>query len=105
MTHPSNDNVSSMPYDVLIKEGSSQKDRLLKEVMEHLFSVVPDKKPETPSFTLSDGTKCYVKKFFAPRTNHEHEIIYGFDVILEDTSLSHLEFVVKCSGWERVLVK
>ncbi len=99
----SNETVVALPHDVLVSEGESQKDRLLREVMEELFSGIPDKRTTKPSFVLSDGTKCFVKKFFAPRPNEEGEIIYGFDVELEDSPLSHLEFAVKCSGWERGL--
>lgn len=105
MTHFSNDNLTSIPHEVLISEGISQKDRLLKEVMECLFASLPEKTTTDPSFLLSDGTQCFLKKFFAPRKNADDETIYGFDVVIDNGPLSHLEFVVKCSGWERSITR
>jgi len=103
MITPSNENVVSLPHDTLTAEGESQKDRLLQEVMETLFLIIPDKKTTNPSFVLSDGTACFIKKFFAPRHNDDGEMIYGFDVEVDNSTISHLEFSVKCSGWERCL--
>ena len=61
-------NIATMPFDILIKEGESQRDRHIKEVMDVLFALLPCKNSDNlePSFLLSDGTKCWIKAFFFP---------------------------------------
>lgn len=72
--------------------------------MAALFAQLPDSASGAPDFQLSDGTKCWVKKFYAPKKNNDDEWVYGFDVKFEEgQALAHLEFSVACSGWERVL--
>lgn len=96
-------NVAELPLAAFFREGWSQTDRILQEVMQSLFMELPDKRQNdpTPVFTLADGTKCFLKKFAAPYENQDGDLVYGFDIKLDSGPLSHLEFVVKCSGWER----
>ncbi len=96
--------IAQLPLDCLVKEGKSQRDRIAKDVMEFLFAKLPDKASLHPDFYLDDGTKCWIKKFHPPRKDENGDYIYGFDVKLgEGSPLSHLEFSVRCSGWERNL--
>jgi hypothetical protein len=99
-TAPSN-NVTQIPVDCLMKEGQSQSNRRVQEVMGVLFSKLPDKPGnKNPDFILADGTECRIVKFAAPR-ERDGEILYGFDVKFNSGPLTHLEFSVRCSGWER----
>lgn len=95
-------NISQLPLGMLIKEGESQKERVAAEVMEALFARLPNDVQRDHDFELSDGTKCWIKKFHPPRKSEEDGWIYGFDVKFSPESpLTHLEFSVRCSGWER----
>lgn len=97
--------VTSVPIEKWMQEGKSQADRRIIEVMAHLFNDLPDRDgADVPSFKLEDGTECQVRKFTAPRMR-DGEAIYGFDVKFNDGPLSHLEFSVRCSGWERDYTK
>ena len=97
----SSSNVTPIPIDCLMREGQSQSNRRVLEVMEILFSNLPNKPGnENPDFVLTDGTECRIVKFAAPR-ERDGEILYGFDVKFNSGALTHLEFSVRCSGWER----
>lgn len=92
--------IAQIPAEVLIKQMRSQRDRRVQEVMEALFAQIPDKPGNvTPDFTLADGTACRIVKFAAPR-ERDGEYIYGFDVKFDKGPLHHLEFAVRCSGFE-----
>ena len=98
-------NVSSVPIDSFMKEGRSQCNRRILEIMTSLFSFLPDKPGnKNPDFVLSDGAECRIVKFAAPR-ERDGEFIYGFDVKINSGPLSHVEFSVRCSGWERDFTK
>ena len=95
--------IEQLPSNVLLEEKRSQKNRIVKEVMEVLFDRLPDKKIRTLTreydFTLKDGTKCWIKQFVEPREDDD-ELYYCFDVWFEEGKpLSHLEFKVTCSGF------
>lgn len=96
-------NIKHVPVEKYIDEAVSQKDRRVMEVMNALFSRLPDATGEKPDFVLADGTECRIKKFHPPRANGKDGIIYGFDVTFAPGEpLSLLEFSVSCSGFERV---
>lgn len=100
-----NQSVTSIPVEKWIQEGESQADRRIMEVMQRLFNDLPERDvTDIPSFKLDDGTECYIRKFAAPRVR-DGETIYGFDVKFNNGPLSHLEFSVRCSGWERDYTK
>ena len=100
-TRHASSGVVQIPLDKMVKEGVSQKERRVKEVMEALFSALPDG-GENHDFVLADGTKCWIKKFHPPRECEKDGMIYGFDVKFSPASpLVHLEFSVRCTGWER----
>lgn len=93
------DVVAQMPIDTLIRQGQSQRDRRLLEVMTALHGLLPDKEGDhLPSFILADGTECRIVKFSAPY-ERDGRLRYGFDVRLDRGPIDHLEFCVKCSGW------
>ncbi len=97
--------VSNLPLDNFIKEGVSQSNRVVEEVMSSLFNTLSENCERPADFKLASGAKCWIKKFHPPQKNSDGEWMYGFDVKFEEgEALSHLEFSVKCSGWERVLV-
>lgn len=99
------DNIEHLPISQFMKEGQSQGDRRILEVMEALFNSLPERDIQpTPDFVLADGTECRITKFSAPYENYQGDLVYGFDVKFDTGPLSHLEFAVKCSGWERSLV-
>lgn len=103
------DNITMVPFDLLVSEGRSQRNRYEKEVMEALFALLPrevDKNNDSPSFVLADGTRCWLKAFSAPGVREDNnQLQYGFDVKFpEGHPLAHLEFTVKCTGWERSFV-
>ena len=102
--HTQGNKNASMPLNRYMSEGMSQRDRAVKEVMEALFNALPDDTSRPCDFTISNGTKCWIKKFHPPKHTADEDWIYGFDVKFgEGAALSHLEFSVRCSGWERVL--
>src|SRR5690348_5903736 len=104
MSYVSDNKISPLPFDRYLKEGQSQRDRIIEEVMKVLFSMLPERTARQPDFILSNGVKCWVKKFSPPKQDTDGEWTYGFDVkFAEGKALSHLEFSVKCSGWERAL--
>lgn len=98
-------NIESVPHELLIREGKSQADRILQEVMEALYAKLPKKKNDEPDFILKDGTKCWLKAFYEPEILEGRDALqYGFDVVLEDGKpLDHIEFSVKSTGWGRNL--
>ena len=90
-------NVVHAPLEFMVKESGSQKDRLLEEVMTHLFSEIVSKDKAGYNFQLSSGTECFVKPFYHPRKNQAGDWQYGFDVKIEgQEAISHLEFSVSC---------
>lgn len=91
--------ITQVPVDIYVREGRSQKDRRVKEVMDALFARLPDKPGAVPDFLLSDGTECRIVKFATPR-ERDGEYWYGFDVKFNSGPIAHLEFSVRCSGWE-----
>ena len=92
-----------MPYEALVREGAAQRDRIIAEVMNALFARLPNNCNRYSDFRLSDGTRCWIKRF-SPPDFRDGEYSYGVDVKFSDGHpLAHLEFLVKCSGWERVL--
>lgn len=94
-------NVMTVPPELLMKEGQSQSHRRVMEVMSALFDRLPSKPGKIdPDFKLADGTECRITKFAAPR-ERDGEVRYGFDVKFNSGPLTHLEFSVRCSGWER----
>jgi len=96
--------IVQMPLGMYVREGESQRDRVVQEVMAALFERLPATISSKADFKLSDGTKCWVKAFHEPKKNSDDEMVYGFDVkFAEGGPLSHLEFSVRCSGWERAL--
>ena len=99
-----NPQIFSVPLESYVNEAASQKDRVLGEVMQLLFDAMPDDLKKKQDFTLSDGTKCYVKKFYGPHENFNGEQAYGFDVVFKNhPALNHLEFTVTCTGMGRKL--
>lgn len=99
-----NHTIVQMPLGMLVREGESQRNRIVQEVMNALFERLPTTVSHKPSFSLSDGTQCWIKAFHKPKKNSDDEWVYGFDVkFAEGEPLSHLEFSVRCSGWERAL--
>lgn len=95
-------NIVQVPFETLVREGLSQRDRIVTQVMTALWETLPDKAESKPSFMLPDGTKCWLKKFSAPYQDESGQLVYGFDVQFEESNaLHHLEFAVTCSGWER----
>lgn len=100
-------NITNIPFDNFVQEGISQKNRIVKEVMDALFAQLPPKgiHLDEHSFRLSGGTKCWIKAFSKPKTREDKDNWqYGFDVVFEDGfPLVHLEFSVACTGWERAL--
>ena len=96
--------IAQVPLCLLEREGQSQRDRVLMEVMEKLFTQLPKDENRPHDFVLSNGTKCWVKKFSPPGERSDGTVAYGFDVKFSDEApLSHMEFFVKCTGWERNL--
>lgn len=96
-------NIAHVPVDIILQESLSQRDRVVKEVMDKLYEKLPCAFVEF-DFTLTNGTKCWIKKFHPPKKNDEGILTYGFDVKFDQSAvLSHLEFSVRCSGWERSL--
>jgi hypothetical protein len=95
--------VAHLPFQTFISEKQSQKDRVLLEVMEKLFSMMPERGTPTdgqPDFTLKDGTQCWVRGFVSPGAVGDNpNPRYGFDVKLKGGKLDHLEFMVNCTGW------
>lgn len=92
------------PVELLIKEAESQRNRALEEVMQKLYGLIQGREKRDVSFTLQDGAQCFVVQFYEPRISHEGVWAYGFDVqFSEKHPLSHLEFKVTCSGYERGL--
>lgn len=101
--HTSEKKVVQIPFGNFFREGESQRDRILQEVMEALFSQLRNNIDRMHDFTLSNGIKCWVTPFYAPKIKKD-SLTYGFDVKFEEEyPLSHLEFSVKCTGWERAL--
>ena len=98
------ENVSQIPINLLMRESESQKNRMIENVMIGLFSTLPDQKSNIADFTLPDGTQCFIKKFSSPYKKIDGDFVYGFDVKFNDGPFSHLEFIVKCSGWERSFI-
>ena len=93
--------IQQVPLKTLVSEAVSRKERMVKEVMDHLYASLPEKFSGN-DFILSDGTECWIKKFHPPRKDEEDGYIYGFDVkFAENSPLVHLEFSVRCSGWEK----
>ncbi|HYD19406.1 MAG TPA: hypothetical protein VEF76_13100 [Patescibacteria group bacterium] len=93
--------VVSIPTQVLHREGESQKNRILGEVMEALYENLPTHVQGSSDFRLSDGTRCWVRKRGGPRQKGEEGLCYQFEVIFSDGALASLEFNVRCSGWNR----
>ena len=69
-----------------------------REVLEHLYQAIV----ALPAFTLQDGSRVEVEKYYAPELNDAGELKCGFDVRLENGS--HLEFTVKNTGWGKSFV-
>ena len=95
-------NVSQMSAEALIKEGVSQQKRLVKEVMDALYARLSPEKHDLDGeadMVLSDGTQCWIRQFVPTRDKDGYE--YGFEVRFLDGPLMHLEFAVRCTGWER----
>ena len=93
------DNIKNLPSDIIIAEKASQRNRILLEVMQQLWGMLPEKKMGVYDFALADGTRCWLKQFSAPN-ERDGELQYGFDVIFEDRKpLDHIEFLVKSSGF------
>jgi hypothetical protein len=90
--------ITNFPIEKHIEEGISQRNRLLEEVMGCLFEQI---KTNSAEFFLADGTVCRIKPFTPPSVDINDELRYGFDVVMDDKPVSHLEFTVKCTGWER----
>ena len=93
--------IVSIPMDVLRREGESQRDRILGEVMEALYENLPTHVQGASDFRLSDGTRCWVRKRGAPQKKAGEGLRYHFEVIFSDGALASLEFSVGCSRWER----
>lgn len=95
--------VINIPFDQLVTEGLSQSNRVVLEVMQKLFDLLPPRDTENsePTFILADGTPCWLVKFSDPK-EIDGVLGYGFDVRFPDSHpLVHLEFRVHKSGWER----
>lgn len=85
--------IQHIPIDVLMNEKRSQKDRLLKEVMDKLYEITGG-----ATFELESGAKCSVVKFSPPK-QYDDGLQYGFDVRIDKGGIDHLEFFVKCTGF------
>jgi len=96
--------VVPIPLETFFSEGTSQKDRVLQDLHDFLFACLPDREVAGLTFVLENGTECFVKKFSPPRCDDTRGIVYGFDVAFDRGPLSHLEFMVECTGWERELL-
>ena len=69
-----------------------------KEVMEHIYKAIV----ATPDFTLADGTRAEVNKFYEPQVADDGELSCGFDVVLDNGT--HLEFTMNNTGWGKSFV-
>lgn len=82
-------------------------ERVVMEVMQEVYARLP----YGQKFQLSDGSTAYLKKFIEPRIcpyeNHSFtgSPQLGFDVVLENGKLDHIEFAVFQSGWGRALAE
>lgn len=78
----------------LIAEFHRSRDAIAMEVMQEVYARLP----YDQEFTLSDGSKCKLKKFVSPcisqKEGHPYEgrPEFGFDVVIEGNKLDHLEF-------------
>ncbi len=83
--------MSRKPTDV--QQPQRKKAKPAKEILEHIYKGIV----ATPAFTLAEGAKVAVERFYAPEVDLDGELHCGFDVRLPDGS--HLEFTVKHTGW------
>lgn len=70
-----------------------RKNTVIMEVMREIYARLP----YDQEFTLSDGSKCRLKKFVGPRFCTRDGPYHGagelaFDVVIEGGKLDHLEF-------------
>lgn len=78
-----------------------QQTKIAMEVMQEIYARLP----YGQEFTLSNGSKCKLKKFVPPKISHrdcEHQYEgrpeCAFDVIIEGGKLDHLEFYIFQTG-------
>jgi hypothetical protein len=64
-----------------------------KEVLDYLYRTIL----ATPEFTLQDGTKARVDRYYGPEVDDDGQLTCGVDVHLDNGT--DLEFTVNNTGW------
>ena len=103
MSEEQKDNIHVIPLETFMQESASQAERIVLEVMQKLWLSLPDHTDRPADFILENGTKCWIKRFSAPK-NRDGVYQYGFDVGFDSGPLDHLEMCVNNSGWGRSLI-
>lgn len=86
-------NVSHLPNEVLLENKRRLKDQLVLAVMQEVWERIES----IEAFEI-DGKKCTVKKFSKPN-DRDNRNSFGFDVLIEDSPIDHIEFLVTDSGF------
>lgn len=86
--------ITQLPNEILLENKRRLKNRIVLEVMQHLW----DNIDALGEFTLADCKKCKVKQFSEPH-ERDGQARFGFDVTIDTGGLHHIEFLVTDSGF------